>query len=289
MNSTLTCAASVAIGLALLAPDLGIQAQSAPGKLAFEVASVKTNKTGDGRIMMGIAPGGRFTATNIPGRLIVRQAFNVQDFQIVGAPDWLNSERYDVVAKAPEGEFTGEQVRPMLQSLLEERFKLASHTETRDLPIYELVKAKPDGTLGPALTPGAVDCAAARGRRGGGPPLAPPQPGQKIECGMMIGMGRLNAGGMPLSELVRTLSQQVGRVIVDKTGLTGGYDFELTYAPEQLGFGGPVQLNGAPPPVDPNAPNLFTALQEQLGLKLESARGPVDVLVIDRIEQPTAD
>jgi uncharacterized protein (TIGR03435 family) len=107
---------------------------------------------------------------------------------------------------------------------------------------------------------------------------------------MMMGIGRINAGGMPMSELVRTLSPQVGRVVLDKTGLTGGYDFELNYAPESRNLvGAPPQLNGADVTIDPNAPTLFTALQEQLGLKLDSQRGPVDVVVIDSIEQPTAD
>ena len=178
----------------------------------------------------------------------------------------------------------------MLRSLLAERFKLAFHNETREMPIYALMKARADGKLGPDLTPAAVDCAAVmRGRRGGGPPPAPPQPGQKMECGFMIGPGRMNAGGMPMSNLAQALSPQVGRIVLDKTELTGNYDFELTYAPEALGIGGPPLLNGGPPPVDPNAPTLFTALQEQLGLKLDSQRGPVDVVVIDRVEQPVAD
>jgi len=272
----------------LLGPSLGAQA---PAATAFEVASVKPNKTGDGRVMLGMQPGGRFNASNVPVRLLLRQAFNVQDFQIVGGPDWLSSDRFDVVAKAPEGvEFTGDALRPMIRSLLADRFKLAFHNETREMPIYALVKARADGKLGPNLTPAAIDCAAVmRGRRGGGPPPAPPQPGQKMECGFMIGPGKMNAGGMPMTNLAQTLSPQVGRVVLDKTDLTGNYDFELTYAPEALGIGGPPLLNGGPAPVDPNLPNLFTALQEQLGLKLDSQRGPVDVVVIDRIEQPTAD
>jgi len=271
----------------LLGPSLGAQA---PANTAFEVASVKPNKTGDGRVMLGMQPGGRFTATNVPLRLLLRQAFNVQDFQLVGGPDWIASDRFDVIAKAPDGvEFSADAMRPMLRSLLTERFKLASHNETRDMPIYALMKARPDGKLGPGLTPAAVDCAG-RGRRGGGPAPAPPQPGQKMECGMMIGPGRMNAGGMPMSNLATSLAPQVGRIVMDKTELTGNYDFELTYAPEALGGGGaPALINGGPVPVDPNAPNLFTALQEQLGLKLDSQRGSVDVVVIDRLEQPVAD
>jgi uncharacterized protein (TIGR03435 family) len=289
----LTAAACAAFVTPAFLAEAFLRAQ-APAGAAFEVASVKPNKTGDGRVMLGMQPGGRFTATNVPLRLLLRQAFNVQDFQIVGGPDWISSDRFDVIAKAPEGsEFSADTMRPMLRSLLVERFRLAFHNETRDMPVYALMKARPDGKLGPGLTPAAVDCAAAgRGRRGGGPP-APPQPGQKLECGFMIGPGRMNVGGMPMTNLAQALSPMVGRIVLDKTELTGSYDYELTYTPEGIasGFpgGGPPLLNGAPPPIDPNAPTIFTALQEQLGLKLDSQRGPVEVVVIDRLEPPIAD
>jgi uncharacterized protein (TIGR03435 family) len=271
----------------LLLLDWSLHAQ-APAATAFEVASVKPNKAGDGRVMIGLQPGGRFNATNVPLRLLLRQAFNVQEFQLVGAPDWAGSDRFDVVAKAPDGDFNADVMRPMLRSLLAERFHLAVHNETRDMPVYALVKARADGRLGPNMMPAAVDCAAMRGRRGGGPPPAPPQPGQKMECGFMIGPGRMNAGGMGTTNLAQSLSPLVGRIVLDKTDLTGSYDFELTYSPEGLA-GLPPLLNGGPPPVDPNAPTIFTALQEQLGLKLDSQRGAVDVVVIDRVEQPVAD
>jgi uncharacterized protein (TIGR03435 family) len=262
-----------------------------PSNTAFEVASVRPNKTGDGRVMVAMQPGGRFNASNVPARMLLRQAFNVQDFQIVGGPDWLESDRFDVVAKAPDGEFTIDIMRPMLQSLLVERFKLAFRRENREMPIYALMKARSDGRLGPNLTASAVDCAA-RGRRGGGPPPAPPQPGQKMECGFMMGAGRMNVGGMPIGQLAVALSPILGRIVVDKTGLTGNFDFELTYSREGLAafaVSGPPLIDAPPPPNDPNIPTLFTALQEQLGLKLDAQRGPVDVVVIDRLEQPIAD
>lgn len=285
-----TACAAFAIPAFVQSPILDAQTSA---NQAFEVASVKPNKTGDGRIMFGLQPGGRFNATNVTLRMLLRQAFNVQEFQIAGGPEWMASDRFDVVAKAPEGEFTADLMRPMLRSLLAERFKLVVHNETREMAIYALVKARDDGKLGPNLSPAAIDCAAVmRGRRGG-PPPAPPQPGQKLECGFMIGPGRMNAGGMPLSNLAQTLSPQVGRIVLDKTELTGNYDLELTYSLEGLGSvfpgGGPPLINGAPAPIDPNQPNLFTALQEQLGLKLDSQRGPVDVVVIDSVQQPVAD
>jgi uncharacterized protein (TIGR03435 family) len=288
MTLTAVAVAAFAIPMLFTGSRLGAQAPTTD-KLAFEVASIKPNKSGDGRVMLGLQPGGRFTATNVPLRMLIRQAYDLQEFQIVGGPDWLGSDRFDIVAKAPDGGFTADLMRPMLQALLAERFGLTSHNETREMPIYALVKARTDGKLGPNLAPAAIDCTAARGRRGGGPPPAPPQPGQKLDCGFMIGFGRMNVGGMPIAQLARALSPMVGRVVLDKTELTGAYDFEMTYTPEGLGGGPPPLLNGAPPTFDPNAPTVFTALQEQLGLKLDSQRGPVEVLVIDRVEQPTAD
>ena len=265
---------------------------AASSTATFEVASVKPNKSGDGRVMMAMPPTGRITATNIPARLLLQQAYQVQPFQIIGAPNWTTSDRFDIVAKAPDGT-APELYRPMMRNLLVDRFKLKAHMETRDMPIYALVLARADGKLGPSLKSAKTDCEAiARGRRGG-PPPAPPQPGEPIECGFMIGNGNMNAGGMGMADLARSLSQSVNRFVIDKTGLNGRYDFQLTYTPEGRGFAGLPP--GAPPvgaepaAADPNGASLFTALQEQLGLKLDSQKGPVDVLVIDSIEQPTAD
>jgi uncharacterized protein (TIGR03435 family) len=279
---------------------LWLRAQSAapaPGSQAFEVASVKPNKSGDGRISIQMQPGGRFTATNLPLRELIRMAYGVQNSQLVGGPDWIGSERFDIVAKAesdPPPSPPGGPPGPMLmmvRNLLVERFKLAVHSETRDLPIYALVMARADGRLGPQLRASQVDCAAlmsaARGR--GGPPPAPPKPGERPPCGTFIGIGRIAAGGVSMTQLATNLSQRVNRVVLDRTGLTGPYEFELEFTPDQLPQGPPPP--GAPslPPIDPNGPSIFTALQEQLGLKLDAQRGPVEVLVIDGVAQPTPD
>jgi bla regulator protein blaR1 len=297
---TAACTGLMLLLAAGLATVARINAQSAPAAPSpagvgatgptFEVASVKPNKSGDQRVMMQLPPTGRLTATNIPLRLLLRQAYDVQDFQIVGGPNWLNSDRFDIVAKTPEGMTSPEQIRPMLRALLADRFKLVAHNETREMPIYSLVTARSDGKLGPKLSVARVDCQSRQAARRGGPPPALPQPGQPIECGAMMGPGNLNVGGMPMSELARSLSPLVGRIVIDKTDLKGTYDFQLTFAPEGRGFGpGPGPGGAEPPAVDPNTPSLFTALQEQLGLKLESERGSVEVVVIDRVEQPTED
>jgi uncharacterized protein (TIGR03435 family) len=267
-----------------------------PGGPSFEVASVKPNKSGDGRIMLGMQPGGRFTATNVSLRALIRQAYQLQDFQIVGAPDWINDERFDIVAKA-EGDIAPVQpgtvgpMQMMLRNLLAERFKLVTHQESRELPIYALVLARSDGRLGSQLNASKVDCVArvAAGRGRGMPPPGPPPPGQRLECGLRIGPGTMAMGGFPLQEFARTLSQFVQRVVVDKTGLTGPYDLDLTWTPDQRPQGVPPP--GAPPlpPIDPDGPSIFTAIQEQLGLKLDAQRGPVDVQVVDSVDRPTPD
>jgi bla regulator protein blaR1 len=285
--------AQQATGVILGTPPPGTAGD--PGSVSFEVASVKPNKSGDGRVMISMPPTGRYTATNVPARLMIQQSYGLQPFQIVGGPAWMTSDRFDIVAKAPDG-FAPDQIRGMVRALLADRFKFKAHMETREMPIYALMLAKSDGKLGPNLKTSTTDCAAlAKERRAAGPPPVPQQPGEPIQCGFMVGAGNMNAGGMPMTELARSLSGFVNRIVIDKTGLTGNYDFQLAYTPDGRG-GGPLgPLAGAPPigadapAADPNRPSLFTALQEQLGLKLDSQKGPVEVLVIDSIEQPTED
>jgi bla regulator protein blaR1 len=296
----------VAAGIVIVGTPLGLGAVSAAqlkGQSAdsqaqeFEVASVKRNASGGNFVQLGGDPGGRFTATNVPLKLLIRQAYQLQDSQVVGGPNWINTDRFDIIAKAPGPLALPAPGGPpgpfqlMMRALLADRFKLAVHTESRELPIYALTLARRDGKTGSQLRPAAVDCVAifaARGR--GGPPPAPPQPGERPPCGLRLGPGNLSGGGVTMAQLSTTLSQFVQRIVVDRTGLTGNFDIDLTWTPDQLpqGRGEPppgVQL----PPIDPNGPSIFTAVQEQLGLKLDSQRGPVDVLVIDRVEQPTED
>lgn len=269
---------------------------------SFEVASIKRNNSGDGNVSRGMQPGG-MTFVNAPLRQLIIAAYGVQPFQIIGGPSWMTSDRFDVTAKA-EGAPPPDQMNLMLRSLLADRFKLVARLEKRDLPTYSLVKAREDGKLGAGLKTASVDCGAAGRGRGGPPPPLPPGPppgagragGTAVSlgggCRVMIAPGRVISSGQPIAQLATLLGNQLGRPVIDKTGLTGGYDFELSFMPD-AGRGGAV---GTPPPgapplpaIDPDAPSLFTALQEQLGLKLEADRGPVDVVVIDSVEPPTED
>jgi uncharacterized protein (TIGR03435 family) len=295
--------ASLAFGAALAAQAPA--PQEPPGGWAFEVASIKPNNSGDGRVMMQMQPG-QLRATNVTLRLLIRNAYALQDFQITGGPAWIASDRFDLIAKMPEGfqQTPGPPPAPggpptpsqqMMRRLLADRFKLTVHNETKDSPIYALILARSDGKLGPQLKKSETDCAAVMAAaRGRGPGAMPPPPGgpggrgDNIPCGIRIGPGALMMGGSPLANFAASLGTFAGRIVLDRTGLTGAYDINLTWTPDQMprpaGDGPPPLLNGVA--IDPNGPSLFTAVQEQLGLKLDSQRGPVEVMVIDRAEKP---
>jgi uncharacterized protein (TIGR03435 family) len=230
-------------------------------------------------------------------RALIRNAYGLQPQQLAGGPDWIDSARYDINAKA-QGEFAVTEpgtVGPpqlMMQRMLAERFRLTVHTERRELRIYVLTRARRDGRLGPQIRTAAIDCQAVMNdmlkrvpQSGDAPPAAPLRPDGGPGCGMRFGPGaRLTAGGTSMAALARILATPVGLIVEDRTGLAGGFDFDLEFDPADLaGF-----TAGAPPaPADVTAPSLFTALEEQLGLKLQAERAPVEVLVIDRVERPT--
>jgi uncharacterized protein (TIGR03435 family) len=275
-----------------------VSAAQTPAPASFEVATVKPNKSGEAFIRFGIQPGGRFTAQNVPLFELIRFAYSVQPFQIEGGPGWIRSDRFDVTAKAESdfGPVAPDKVGPlqmMMQSLLAERFNLKVRRETKEAPIYALVLARADGKLGPKLEVATVDCAALMRGRGAGPGgrgTPPPvlRPGEKPECGVYMLPSGMSGGGVSIDQLAQMLSTRVRRTVANKTGLTGNYGFTLEFTPDQMPPPG-AQAPPGLPPIDPNGPSLFTALQEQLGLKLDSQRGPVETLVIESVSQPTAD
>jgi uncharacterized protein (TIGR03435 family) len=292
-------AAGVPGGNPLRAQDRG------PERLPrFEVASVKPSTSG--RMQFLVQPGGRFVATDAPLKLLIADAFLGAEplalSRVLGGPEWIESARYDINAKAST-EFQPSPGGPprdmllMLRSLLEERFTLKAHRETRELPIYELVLARADGRLGPGMRQPAVDCDALVAARRGGAPPPPRQPSDPPPCAAMRGPASILSGGIPMQQFARmvTLSmadangpagRDQGRLVIDRTGLTGRFAFTLRWTPEQMPTATPPP---GVPPIDPNGPSFFTALQEQLGLRLQSASGPVEVVVIDSVEQPTPD
>jgi uncharacterized protein (TIGR03435 family) len=247
----------------------------------YEVCTIKPTKSDEGRTMFMYTPDG-ISMTGVPAQMLLREAFGgVEDDRIIGAPNWVKSDRFDVQAKVDGADapmlqkLTFDQRRMTLLPLLEDRFKLKFHHEMRELPVYALVKAKG----GPKLKESKPDDPAVNGGHG-----------QQM---LHMGRGDFEAEGTRVEFLIHALSQQVGRTIVDKTGLAGNYDFTLKWTPDDAPRamaggepGGPPGIQGAPPP-DTSGPSLFTALEEQLGLKLESQKGPVDVIVIDHLEMPS--
>lgn len=266
----------------LLAAVVVVGAVAGVPAQVFEVASVKPNKSGDTAVRFRLQPGGRLNALNVTMRDLIQFAYVVQPFQIEGGPSWLDSDRFDVMAKV-EGEIPplppGQlgPVQLMMQNLLAERFKLKVHREMKVAPAYALVLARADNQLGKQIQPSNVDCVAVvkammAGGRGG--PAA--EPGGAPQCRLSTGgPGSVTARDVSIPQLAQLLSVQLQRQVLDQTGLSGPFTFDLSFATDQTN--------------DADRPSLFTALQEQLGLKLESQRAPLEMLVIDSIEPPTPD
>ena len=256
----------------LTSTALDVDAQS-DRRPAFEAASVKANRAGAASSGAQLQPGGRFIANNSTLFNLVRNAYTfdgepLQTAQIIG-PDWIKTARFDIVATAGR-EVTLREAQAMLVTLLEDRFALAAHRERRVMPLYELRVVR-DAQRGPSLKPSFVDCAqrAAEARTQNAANLLP-------QCGTRSGNGTLLGTGITIPRFASSLANfVVGQVIVDRTFLTGTYDIELRW--------GDAPGTAAGTSTDAS---IFTALQEQLGLKLESTRGEADVLVVDRAEMP---
>jgi uncharacterized protein (TIGR03435 family) len=301
----------------LVSAGLLVAQAPAQKKLEYEVVSVKPHPDSVFRIMinLGTNDGGRLNLSGVPLALLIQLAYADSGAggligapnNLTGLPGWAQTDRFDIEAR-PEAGFrpTQEQTREMIRSLLEDRFALKLHKETKDGPVYALVVAKdgPKMKLSADQTP-IVPPGAGRGGPGGdaGPaPPPPPPPGPNFNPGtaplssmprgmMMNGPGLLRGAAQNMGTLARMLSGQAGRQVIDKTGLPGLYDIELKFAPSQ-----PMQMPPGmtlPPGVtlpeaDPNQASIFTAVQEQLGLRLESSKASLESIVVDHVEKPTA-
>ncbi len=239
----------------------------------FEVASVRPHKGDDNNMRMSNTPDG-FSTLNITLQNLISSAYGIKQELVTGGPGWVASTRYDINAKVAGSDIdalkrlTPQQRMAMLKPLLAERFHLQIHIETRTLPVYELVVAKG----GPKLTASAPP-----------PPLPPDtKPEDAPKRGRWtMGNGSFVDTDLPISSLVAQLSYLVHRTVIDKTGLTGRYDMTLKWTPEEVAMKAGSEAGAE------TAPSIFTALTEQLGLKLVPSRGPVDTLVIDHVELPT--
>jgi uncharacterized protein (TIGR03435 family) len=253
-------AASV-LGIAITA-TLAAQNATLP---AFDALSVKPNTTDSAATSSRPLPG-QLRIVNTPLYFIVLEAFGARAHQVAGLPDWTSDERFDIVGTAPAGT-TPAQIGLMTQRALADRFQLRSHRETRDVPVYRLVLARGDKRLGPKLTPSTTNCEGGSTER---------------RCRMIATRRSVAGGAQSMAALAPVLEAMTGRFVVDATGLTGIYDIDLQWTPDTETQAG---IAAAPD----TGPSIFTAIQEQLGLKLESARQSMDVLVIDSVSRPTPD
>jgi bla regulator protein blaR1 len=298
-NGCVTTGAVVALATSVAMVSASAQTRGAAPAATerFDVTSVKPNK---GPVEAGMAfvprPKG-FAAQNVTLRMLVMLAYQVRELEIVGGPGWMASDRFDIAGTIESPDKTDDDaLQRMLQALLAERFKLRVHQERRELPMYALVASRPDRTLGARLRPFTGECIA-NPTRGAAPvpetpngllPVSEPAKGPQPCLASPLGVGRLSARGLPMTDLAVMLARlpAVSRRVVDRTGLAGRFDYDLEWTPT-------VMPSGASPAAstDPSnaGPNLFTALQEQLGLKLEPGRETLPVLVIDSVEQPSPD
>jgi uncharacterized protein (TIGR03435 family) len=256
------------------------------GKPQFEVASIKPNHSGDMRVGIAMEPGGRFVATNVPVKMLILMAYQLKDNQLSGLPGWADSDRFDIIAKPESGSgIKSDDERAMMQALLAERFKLTFHKDTKELPIYALVVAKSGLKMEPSK--GNPDFGDDTRTRSAPEPGRGPGRGRGGQ-GIRMMRGEINGANVTVGMLADQLSRITGRSVIDKTGLVGSYDFALKYTPEGTMPAGPKDAdNHETAPSDSERPSIFVAVQEQLGLKLESQKGPVDLYLIDHLEKPS--
>ena len=278
----------LAVSAILFIAALQSNAQTPPPRPEFEVASVKPNTSANGMTMIRPPVGGRFNATNARLKMLISIAYKVQNFDISGGPGWIDSDGYDITAKAADGNIGIDQLRPMLQKLLEDRFRLKVHRETKDVPVYALLAGKNGPKLPEAKEGGCVAMQPDK-------PPPPPKPGQfpPTPCGgFFMGPNHLEGGKIGMEQFTGALSNILGRPVIDKTGFKGTFDVKLDFSPEGTNLGG--RGGFGPPPGAPGdagnadtAASIFTVIQDQLGLKLESQKGTGEILVIDHAEKPS--
>jgi uncharacterized protein (TIGR03435 family) len=257
----LAIAASTMIGIPIFAQTIPVFAQSPANRPSFEVASIKENNSGARNSGTSSRDGGLFIGTNVTVKQLIMQSYRLQDFQVIGGPDWINTAHYDIQARAEDGAVPKPTGQPdfakidtlslMVQSLLDDRFQLKLRHEMREMSVYILSVGKDGSKLKP-----------------------PASESGSTNTNVSNAKTNVVGKGAPVGTLAQIIGQQLRRPVIDKTNLTGVFDFQLNW----------VNSNA---PTDEVGPSVFTALQEQAGLKLESAKAPVEVLVIDSVQKPS--
>jgi uncharacterized protein (TIGR03435 family) len=268
-----------AAALFALALPLATGARGQTVDPSFDVVSIKRNMSGSQDLAINVPNGTTYNVGNTPMRGTIMRAYQVKN--LAGVPPWVDDERYDIVAKSP-GKPNVDEVSAMLRTMLKDRLKLVGHIEPREIPVYALTVARPGH---PGMKPVAPDCDAIRAARDAAvktgqnpaPAPAPAAANGAAPCAYTWMGTTIASGGISIPMFAGLLDYVAGRVVVDRTNLTGRYEFAVRFTPPGMPAAGR--------PDDP--PDFFTAIQEQLGLRLEATRAPVDTFVIDRIERPT--
>ena len=281
-----------AVSMLAAVPPYGWAQAPQDQRVQLDVASVKRSSTDLGPRGISFSPSGRFAWTRMTLKQLMQSAFGGVDFKvIVGGPRWVESERFDIVATspdalrdiAPNGAPRGLFLR--LRALLEDRFQLKTYVENRSVAVFVLQPARSPMVFGPSLHAMAIDCEAVIKEMAGGKSTPAPA-GTMPLCSMRQSVGELSGHAITMGQVADALSAVAGRPVLDHTGLEGNFDVELKWAPDAPAAG--ILLNGAPaPPFE--GPSIFTAVREQLGVKLEPGRADVPVLVIDDVQMPGPD
>jgi uncharacterized protein (TIGR03435 family) len=259
------------------------QSQSPDSRPQFEVVSVKPHTGAERAVQIGFPSPGRFEAQNVWLRFLIQNAWNVKDYQVVSGPGWAASERYDIEAKT-DPNTSREQMRLMIQTVLEDRFQLVLHHESRSLPVYHLVTGSKDGSkLSPSKEGRCIE-------RDPSPAAIPRSPSSSYCGSSQWSPQSLIGTAITMQQFTTMLENILQRPVIDETGFTAKFDVRLTWVPDQVTPG--LLAPGVSPPPLPSAndssPTIFNALAEDLGLRLRAEKGPVDILVIDRAERPSA-
>jgi uncharacterized protein (TIGR03435 family) len=287
---------AIVVAAVVAAPIAAQQPPATPAAStsALDVASVKPNRTPNPVTRFQTGPG-RYSWTAVTVRNLIDIAFQRNAFdrrEQVGGPEWIGTDRFDVVVQARAGAAVNDRddfpapVFAMVRALLEERFGLVTHDEVRERSVYALTVARADRRLGSGLTKVDSECGAAMRALAGPPTPGAARPSGAPPCSFGGGGGQLLGHGVSLAMFANVLSRQVGRPVVDRTGVTDSFNIKLEFSQESDAR----TSNGPPAPQPPtvgDGPSIFTALQEQLGLRLEATRAPVDILVIDKVSPPT--
>lgn len=254
----------VLVGIAWVLAIVSSGAAQTPANPAFEVVSIRRSASPEGG--GGSAQGNRYSVRNQTAMGVLMGAYLLPPERIIGGPDWITTERYDIIAQAAR-DFAPGELQAMLRGMLRDRFNFAGRVETRDVPAFALVLARTDGRLGPGLRRAPVDCRDAEAVK----KARASSDGKEPICTGQANSTNIRFRGLSLNALATALAGPAGRLVVNRTGLTGLFDIDLEW----------VAVNSQ------DGVSIFTAVQEQLGLKLESTTAPFEVLVIDRIERPT--